>query len=123
MRTMLPSGPVTDSDWSPKRVLVVDANPDRLRLIGLRLRAEGYRVLGAMDGIMATHVATTERPDVIVLDSSMADARGQSLARRWRSHIGTMAIPIVPLLSLGETEGPSDLLTLVEQASSRRPAR
>ena len=123
MRTMLPSGPVTDSDWSPKRVLVVDANPDRLRLIGLRLRAEGYRVLGAMDGIMATHVATTERPDVIVLDSSMADARGQSLARRWRSHIGTMAIPIVPLLSPGETEGPSDLLTLVEQASSRRPAR
>lgn len=106
-------------------MLVVDANPDRLRLIGLRLRAEGYRVLGAMDGIMATHVATTERPDVIVLDSGMADARGQSLARRWRSHVGTMAIPIVQLMASSEveSEGPADLLTLVEQASVRRPVR
>lgn len=109
-----------DPVWPAKRVLVVDGNPDRLRMIALRLRAEGYRVLGAMDGVMATHVATTERPDVIVLDTSIAGNRGHLLAKRWRAHVGTMAIPIVPVTpSPTSDDGPSDLLALVQQATER----
>lgn len=112
-----PPAPTTDGET---RVLVVDPNPDRLRMMGLRLRAEGYRVLGAMDGLMATHVATTQRPDIIVLDTSVADNRGHLLARRWRAHVGTMAIPIVQVHpSHGGEDGPADLLTLVQQASER----
>ncbi len=110
--------------WKERRVLVVDSNPDRLRNIGLRLRAEGYRVLGAMDGVMATHVATTERPDVIVLHPGIADNRGHLLAKRWRSHIGTMTIPIVQLTPSHLTDdGPSDLLTLVQEADEGRLRR
>lgn len=112
-----PKDPAT---WPETRVLVVDPNPDRLRMMGLRLRAEGYRVLGAMDGVMATHVATTQRPDVIVLDTSIAGNRGHLLAKRLRAHVGTMAIPIIPVTpSPGGDDGPSDLLTLVQQASER----
>lgn len=109
------------SEWKETRVLVVDSNPDRLRNIGLRLRAEGYRVLGAMDGVMATHVATTQRPDIIVLDPAIADNRGHVLAKRWRSHVGTMDIPIVHLNPSHQSDdGPSDLLTLIEAAGDLR---
>ena len=51
-----------------KRVLVIDDEPDLVRTIGLRLRAAGYDVLGAMDSAMATHLAMTRQPDVIILD-------------------------------------------------------
>ena len=103
-----------------RRVLVVDDNPERLRTIGLRLRAAGYRVLGAMDGVMATHVATTERPDLIVLDTSVAGNRGHVLAKRWRSHLGTMRIPIVQVTARhGSEDGPANLIDLVEQASAQ----
>ncbi len=102
------------------RILVVDENPDRLRTIGLRLRAAGYQVLGAMDGVMATHVATTERPDLIVLDTGVSGNRGHVLARRWRSHVGTMRIPIVQVTARdGSDDGPADLIDLVEQANLR----
>lgn len=103
------------------RVLVVDDNPERLRTIGLRLRAAGYQVLGAMDGVMATHVATTEQPDLIVLDTSIAGNRGHVLAKRWRAHVGTMGIPIVQVTARhGSDDGPTDLIDLVEQASDAR---
>ena len=117
---MAPAGLVVVTAPPPRRVLVVDANPDRLRTIGLRLRAAGYQVLGALDGVMATHVATTERPDLIVLDTSVAGNRGDVLAKRWRSHVGTRQIPIVQVTARhGSEDGPADLIDLVERASGQ----
>lgn len=50
------------------RILVVDDEEFILTLIEFNLQQAGFEVITAMDGEMALQKATTERPDLIILD-------------------------------------------------------
>ena len=50
------------------RILLVDDYPDALEIWGLYLRAHGYDVETAVDGLEAVDKARALLPDVIVLD-------------------------------------------------------
>jgi len=60
-------------------VLIVDDEPDIVRLIATALRPEGFRLLTANDGETALGIARTERPTLILLDWQMPGSPG------WRS--------------------------------------
>ncbi|MEQ1760294.1 MAG: response regulator [Vicinamibacterales bacterium] len=79
----------------PKRVLVVDDEPELLRTISLRLRKAGYDVLSACDGFTATQIAIQEHPDVILLDIGLPGGDGHSVAKRLFGNHRTMDIPII----------------------------
>jgi CheY-like chemotaxis protein len=61
-----------------EKVLVVDDEPDALRLFGRMLASanRGYRVLRAYDGRQAMTIIRRERPDVILLDLIMPEMSG-----------------------------------------------
>jgi DNA-binding response OmpR family regulator len=53
------------------RVLAVDDEPDILRLIEVTLQKAGFGVLTARDGEEAVAVATSQQPDVVLMDVMM----------------------------------------------------
>ncbi|HWI66073.1 MAG TPA: ATP-binding protein, partial [Symbiobacteriaceae bacterium] len=65
-----------------KTVLVVDDDPDIVKLIMLSLEQEGFHTLGATSGEQALEIARTRRVDAITLDLLMPGMHGLEVARR-----------------------------------------
>jgi CheY-like chemotaxis protein len=53
-----------------KKILIVDDSQVDLRMLSLKLNANGYEVLRAEDGASAVSTARREKPDLILLDIS-----------------------------------------------------
>ncbi|MCK9357483.1 MAG: response regulator, partial [Dehalococcoidia bacterium] len=58
------------------KVLVVDDDPNTVRLVKVYLQKEGHTVFTASNGVEALEVARTKRPDLIVLDVMMPGMDG-----------------------------------------------
>ena len=77
------------------RILLVDDYRDALEMWGVYLRALGYEVLTAADGLDAVTMSSEYLPDVIVLDLDLPGISGLEAARRIRSHPATARIPLI----------------------------
>lgn len=78
------------------RVLVVDDDPDTVKIVVFRLQAKGHRVVGANTAADAlAFVATRGRPDVVVLDVSMPDMTGLDLLAELRVQDGLENLPAI----------------------------
>lgn len=69
----------------PPAVLIVDDDPDIVRLLLVTLRSEGFRLLTASDGEAALRIARTERPALILLDWQMPGLSGIEVTRALRA--------------------------------------
>ena len=58
------------------KILVVDDDPDLVRAMRLRLRANNYEVVTAGDGYAAIASAQEERPALIILDLGLPAGDG-----------------------------------------------
>jgi len=83
-----------------KKILIVDDEPEIVRLLGLRLMNSGYRVLKAYDGAEAVKVAKKELPDLIMLDILMPEIDGSKTASLLKEDPKTKDIPIIFLTCL-----------------------
>jgi two-component system response regulator GlrR len=64
---------------SQAAVLIVDDDPAILRLLGILLREEGYRVLAADSGEKALAMIAADKPNVVVTDLQMGGMDGIAL--------------------------------------------
>ena len=80
----------------PKRVLVVDDEPEIRNIVARYLRDEGFAVCEASDGSAAVDTALAERPDLILLDLNLPGLHGSEVLRRIRA---TYDVPIIMLTS------------------------
>jgi two-component system, OmpR family, alkaline phosphatase synthesis response regulator PhoP len=78
----------------PKRILIVDDEPDIVRLLKYNLEKEGFEVLVAHDGVKALERAV-ERPDLIVLDVMMPKMDGWEVVRQLKRKEQTAGIPVL----------------------------
>ncbi len=78
-----------------KTVLVVDDDPDIVRLIMLSLEQEGFQTLGATSGEQALEIARTRHVDAITLDLLMPGMHGLEVTRRLKEDATTRNIPVV----------------------------
>jgi CheY-like chemotaxis protein len=81
------------------RVLVIDDEPDVVRLILKVLSGRGHMVQTARDGATALARVQLEPPDVILLDSDLPKIDGAEVCRRIKTDAATERIPIVMLTS------------------------
>jgi CheY-like chemotaxis protein len=81
------SAPVGPAGLTPgsMTVLVVDDDPDILRLLTMTLGSEGFRLLSASDGDTALGIARAERPDLLLLDWNMPGRDGLEVCRTLRA--------------------------------------
>ena len=62
-----------------------------------RLQRRGYRVLVALDGAQAMHVARHELPDLILMDMSLPVMDGWQLTQQLKDEATTAHIPVIAL--------------------------
>ncbi|CAG1011445.1 partial Transcriptional regulatory protein QseF, partial [Burkholderiales bacterium] len=60
-------------------ILTVDDDPTLLKLIGILLREEGYKVLAAESGEKALALLAVEKPDLVLSDLRMGGMDGLAL--------------------------------------------
>ena len=66
-------------DGDGEKMLVVDDEPDVLKLLAMRLTTNGYRVVAAHDSAQAISLAYWEKPTLVILDDGMSGKDGYSI--------------------------------------------
>lgn len=80
-----------------RTILVVDDEPDLLKLLAFNLEKEGYTVLTSASGAEALVIAVQNRPDLIILDVMLPEMDGLEVCRRLRALAQTAPVPIMML--------------------------
>ena len=83
-----------------KTILIADDEKDVLLMLEKRLKAKGYFVITASNGIDALALAKSKHPDLIVLDILMPDIDGPDVAARLKENPKTKDIPVIFLTCL-----------------------
>jgi two-component system, OmpR family, alkaline phosphatase synthesis response regulator PhoP len=80
-----------------KKILVVDDEPDILKVVVFRLKKSGYEVLSAVNGKETLELLKTQKPDLIVLDYRLPDTNGLEISKVVRADASMKTMPIILL--------------------------
>jgi two-component system alkaline phosphatase synthesis response regulator PhoP len=89
-------------------ILVVDDEPDIVRLLATYLEQDGFAIRTAETGTQALASVKEDKPDLIILDLMLPDLDGFEVCRAIRTNPSTALIPILMLTARVEE---SDTLT------------
>lgn len=81
------------------RILVVDDEPQLIRVLRTGLKSRGYEVRAAADGLAGFETFTDWHPDLVITDLAMPNVDGLELCRRVRA---VSQVPIIVLSAKGE---------------------
>lgn len=81
-------------------VLIVNDEPDQLRLMRSLLNKAGYVVLTADDGVEGLTLAKRQRPDLVISDVSMPRMDGLDFCRQLRADTELKTVPILLVSAL-----------------------
>jgi pilus assembly protein CpaE len=84
------------------KILVVDDEPNVLRMVGYALHAEGFEVVVAQNGAEALSKVQTEAPDLVLLDVMLPDMSGVEVCEQLRKRKETIDLPIIILSALAQ---------------------
>jgi DNA-binding response OmpR family regulator len=79
------------------KILVIDDDPDLVRAMRLRLRANNYEVATASDGYSAIASAQKERPALIILDLGLPVGDGFVVLERLQNIDALSSVPVIVL--------------------------
>ncbi|HVI06714.1 MAG TPA: response regulator [Candidatus Binatia bacterium] len=79
------------------KILVVDDDPDLVRALRLRLRANNFEVTTASDGYTAIASAQKDRPSLIILDLGLPVGDGFVVLERLQNSDALSGIPVIVL--------------------------
>jgi DNA-binding response OmpR family regulator len=111
-------------------LLLVDDQPENLRVLSMTLDKQGYDIRSTVSGKMAITAAKTAQPDLILLDIMMPEMDGYEVCRQLKSQVETSDIPIIFVSAIDDTldkvkafqVGGSDYITKpfrIEEVSAR----
>jgi len=81
------------------KILLVEDNEMNWDMLSRRLRRKGYEVVVATDGKQGVGLATSEAPDLILMDMSLPVLDGWEATRQIKQITEMQAIPIIALTS------------------------
>ncbi len=80
-----------------RKILVIEDDPNALRLVEYTLEQEGYKVITASDGLEGLRKAQNEHPDLIILDIMLPGLDGYEVCQQLRQKPETAKLPILML--------------------------
>ena len=83
-----------------KTILVVEDDPDTLRLVAYSLEQQGYQVLTARDGQAAVDAFNWTQPDLVLLDMMLPKKSGHDVLGWIKGNRTTANVPVVGLSAL-----------------------
>jgi len=78
-----------------RTILVIDDDPNMIRILEKWLQNAGCIVWGSLNGSEGIETAKREHPSLILLDLMLPDIGGVEVARRLRSNKQTADIPVI----------------------------
>jgi len=82
-----------------KTILVIEDNPDNMKMITFILEKNGYKTLSAFTGKDGIDLAKMELPDLILLDIQLPDMDGTDVLKAIRNSDTDIPLPIVAVTS------------------------
>jgi DNA-binding response OmpR family regulator len=82
---------------SAKKILIVDDDEHLVLGLAAKLKAKGYAVVSAPDGVAAVVMARQEAPDLILLDLGLPAGDGFLVLERLKAMTDLLATPVIVL--------------------------
>ena len=79
------------------KILLVEDNEMNRDMLSRRLAKKGYDVVIALDGGAGVAMASSEKPDLILMDMSLPVMDGWTATRRVKEDTATRHIPVIAL--------------------------
>ena len=79
------------------KLLLVEDNEMNRDMLSRRLERKGFEVVFAQDGSIAVDMATSEKPELILMDMSLPVLDGWEATRQIKSNPETSNIPVIAL--------------------------
>ena len=79
------------------KILLVEDNEMNRDMLSRRLVRKGYEVVMALDGQQGVAMASSEKPDLILMDMSLPVIDGWEATRQVKADDATKAIPVIAL--------------------------
>jgi CheY-like chemotaxis protein len=79
------------------KILYVEDNDDNVYMLKNRLSRAGFTVVIATNGTQGIAMATSEQPDLILMDLTLPDIDGEEATRRLKADPATKHIPVLAL--------------------------
>jgi len=79
------------------KILLVEDEPDIIRLVKFTLEQRNFEVVATSNGLAAIEIASTEKPDLILLDVMMPVINGYDTCVRLKKNEKTKDIPVIIL--------------------------
>ena len=87
---------------TPKKILIVEDEPDIAQLVKLYLEKDGFRPTIAKTGVEGLKLVKAERPDMVILDLMLPEMDGLEICKKIRTSIDTALLPIMMLTAKAE---------------------
>ena len=102
---------IFSKDVSEPLVLHIDDDVDLVDAVTSRLKANGFRVACALDGVSGVQAALLYPADAIILDYDMPNGRGDVVIELLKGNERTKNIPIVVLTAIQKKSLKRELLS------------
>jgi two-component system cell cycle response regulator DivK len=79
------------------KILYVEDNDDNVYMLKNRLSRAGFTVVVATNGAQGIAMASSEQPDLILMDLTLPDIDGEEATRRIKADPATKRIPVIAL--------------------------
>lgn len=79
------------------KILLVEDNEMNRDMLSRRLERKGFSVIIAIDGQAGINMATSESPDLILMDLSLPVIDGWEATRQIKANPATQSIPVIAL--------------------------
>ena len=86
------------------KILLVDDNPQNLKILGTSLSKYNFELALAKDGEMALMTVDKFFPDLILLDVNMPGMNGYTVCKKLKENPMTSHIPVIFITALSNTE-------------------
>lgn len=119
------------------KILIVEDNEMNRDMLSRRLARQGFEVAMAVDGKQGVEMASSEKPDLILMDMSLPIMNGWEATEKVKSNPATKNIPVIALTAHAMSEDrekciaagcndfdtkPVDLPRLLEKIKALLPA-
>lgn len=84
------------------KIMVVDDEPDIVKLVKISLEMANYEVIEAFSGQEALEKAKSTVPSLFLLDIMMPDMNGYEVCKHLKSDARTKEVPVVMLTAKGQ---------------------
>src|SRR5260221_14346915 len=86
------------------KILLVEDNEMNLDMLSRRLTRQGFEVVAAQDGAAGVAKASSEHPQLILMDMSLPVIDGWEATRRLKADPATRGIPVIALTAPATAE-------------------